>query len=967
MWTVGATPILCLEVSGADSVGGKGYSGLTAESGQSGAVGRESELGSIARFLGTLPTGPTALVIQGEAGIGKSTLWNEAVAAALRTSYAVMTCRPARAEAELPYLAMGDLLAGVTDEVLAELPDPQRRAIEIALLRVEADRHPLQQRAVAVAVLKVLVMMSRRAPLLIAIDDVQWLDRPSLRVLQFAIRRIPRVAIGILVAIRSGGVDEDPLELGAALSPESLNHLRVGPLGLKALDRLLRWRLHAAFSRPTLRRLEETSGGNPFFALELGRVLLESPTVLDPGQPLPVPSSLTELLGSRLERLSKVAKEVLLVASALSRPTVDLIRAASTSTVALDALERAAEDGLIELRGGSVRFTHPLLASVLYAQPSAIELRRLHQRLAGVVVDPEERARHLGLSADAPDEAVAMAISQGATRAARRGAPDVAAALLEQATRLTPSTAIHEALRRMLDAADQHVAAGDTAHASVLLEEVVARSGAGNIRARALQRLSRVRGLEGDFRAAQPLLLQALEEVGQDLPLLVAIERDMAFAQIQVGNPAGALPHALAGLQAAEASGQDIVLAEALDNLCLAEFLVGDGLSPALLERAMSVDRRVGQVPLLEHPGWGAGRFPLAMTLKWMDRHDTARDLLQSLLTEYTDRGDEGSVAGVIFHLGELEWLTGNWDVAARFVDEGHELASRTGQGVAETRALTLEVMVEASRGNVDAARAKAISCLALSESTDDSLSVIRCLRSMGLLELSRGHPAEAVEYLKRGLDVEAGAGYDPGVCRILPDAIEAFVAVGRLKEATESVDRLEAHGRRLDRQWALATGARCRGELEAATGNLARARLELERSLREHERLAQPFELARTLLTLGIVQRRLKQKRDARQSLGKAQGLFEELGAALWAERTRVELRRIGGRSPRTLDLTQTEQRIAELVAEGQTNREVAGALFLSVKTVETSLTRIYHKLEVDSRRQLARKMRARADRPQL
>jgi DNA-binding CsgD family transcriptional regulator len=214
-------------------------------------------------------------------------------------------------------------------------------------------------------------------------------------------------------------------------------------------------------------------------------------------------------------------------------------------------------------------------------------------------------------------------------------------------------------------------------------------------------------------------------------------------------------------------------------------------------------------------------------------------------------------------------------------------------------------------------------------------------------------------------LDVESGAGYDPSVCRILPDAIEAFVAVGRLQDATELVERLEEHGRRLDRRWALAAGARCRGLLAAASGDLARAQTGLEEALRQHERLPQPFERARTLLALGIVQRRLKKKREARQSLGRALGMFEELGAVLWVERTRADLRRIGGRASSPHDLTQTEKRVAELVAEGQTNREVAGALFLSVKTVETNLTRIYEKLEVKSRRQLARKMRSRTDRP--
>jgi DNA-binding CsgD family transcriptional regulator len=917
--------------------------------------------------LDAVAAGPSALVIRGEAGIGKTVLWNEAVAAARDRGYTVLSCHPAQAESKFPYLGLGDLFTHVPGQVLSELPVPQRRALEVALLRIEGEGPPLQQRAVSAAVVNSLLILARSAPTLVAVDDVQWLDSPSRRVLRFAIRRIAPASIGILAAIRSGGMDEDPLGLGSVLPADSVSWLTVGPLSLQALERLMRSRLRAAFPGPVLRRLEQTSGGNPFFALELGRVLLDPEVSAVAGQPLPVPSSLTDLLRTRLGRLPRTSREALLIASALSRPTADLVRAASASPqAAAEAMERAAAAGLIKLRDGSVRFTHPLLASVVYAQASEAELGRLHQRLAGLVVDPEERARHLGLGAEGPDEAVAAAIDAAAARAAGRGAPDAAAALLEQATRLTPPAATGEVRRRTLDAADQHVAAGDTARARVLLEQVLATSDAGITRARVLHRLSRVRGMEGGLSEGPPLLRQALAEAGDDLALRVAIERDLVFALIQVGAPAEALPHARAGLQAAEASGQPILLAEALDYLCMVELLAGNGVGAKLLDRASSVDQQVGPAPLLEHPGVATGRFPLALTLKWTDRFDAARDLLRSLHTVHGEHGDEGSLAPVLFHLGELEYWAGNWQTAARLADECHELASRAGQAVADRRALVLEAMVEACRGNVAVARSKGQASLVLSENAADSLSVIRSLKSLGLLELSLGNPAEAAGYLERGLELEAAAGYDPAVLRLVPDAVEALLAAGRPQAARPLVEALEANGRRLGRPWALATGARARGLLEAASGDLARAQTALEGALREHKGLPQPFELARTLLAMGVVRRRGKRKREARDSLGQALAVFQQLGAALWVGRARAELSRIGGRAPSPAHLTPTEERVAELVAEGQTNREIAGSLFLSVKTVEANLTHIYRKVGVTSRRQLARWLKAETGRRQ-
>jgi DNA-binding CsgD family transcriptional regulator len=934
---------------------------LGAEDRHIGAIARGSELGSIVRFLDAVPTGPIALVIEGEAGIGKSTLWNEGVVDGRRASYTVLSCRPALAEADLPYLALSDLLKDIPDQVLSELPVPQRRALEVALLRVEGEGLPLQQRAVSAAVLNTIQILARSAPTLLAIDDVQWLDPPSSRVLRFAIRRIPPSSIGVMVAIRSGSTDEDPLDIGSALPAERVDRLPVGPLGAQALDNLLRSRLDAAFSGPILRRIEQTSGGNPFFALELGRVLLDSGASTAPVQPLPAPRNLTDLLGDRLKHLSRTANEALLVASALSRPTVDLVNAASADVeVTSKALDRAEEAGLITLRDGAIRFDHPLFASVVYSQASAAELRRLHERLARVVTDPEERARHLGLAARGPDASVADAMEEAARRAAARGAQDAAAGYMERAARLTPAVATRDICRRKLDAADHHVSAGETARARVILEEVIDNSDAGTTRARALHRLSRVRVLEGGFGAAPPLLGQALEEVGEDSALRAAIERDLVFTLTQMGALSEALPHARAGLLAAEASRQPVLLSDALNHLCMAEFLLGNGVEAKLLDRAIAVDEQIGPAPLLEHPGMGTGRLPLAITLRWADRFDDARDLLRSLYRDHLEHGDEGSLTAVLFGLGELECWAGDWPAARRLADEGHQVARRTGQAVTERVSLALEAMVEACWGHVDVARAKGKAALVFSEEADDPRFVIRNLKTLGFIELSLGDPAAALGYFERGLELERNSGYDPCVLRLVPDTVEAMLAIGRLQDARPLVEALEAHGKRLDRAWALATGARCRGLLQAAAGDLAGAQKSLERALQEHERLPQPFELARTLLAMGSVQRRAKKRRGARESLGQALQMFEDLGASLWMDRTRAELGRIGGRAASPLDLTPTEERVAELVAEGQTNREVAASLFLSVKTVETNLTRIYRKLGVSSRRQLARRNRS-------
>jgi DNA-binding CsgD family transcriptional regulator len=918
-----------------------------------GVVGRDTELAAIRQWVEAVRTGPSALVIEGDAGIGKTTLWREAVAAVGDAGNCVVDCRPTAAELELPYVGLWDLFNAVPDAVLAKLPAPQRAALDVALLRIADEGLPLQRRAVAAAVLSTLVIWSRTTPVVVAIDDLQWLDVPSLRALQFAARRLGREAVGFVTASRTGAASPDRLELGLAFDVGAVVSLPLTPLGKESLDLLLRAHLGTAFLPPVLRRIEETSGGNPFLALELGRALLDPVTSTSAAEPLAVPSTLADLLGVRIGRMPGSVQEALLAAAALRHPTVPLVTQA-VGYAGAKRLERAVAAGVITMREGIVRFTHPLLASVVYSGASSDQRRALHARLAELVTEPDERARHLALGADEPNEAVAATIESAASRAARRGAMETAAVLMEHAARLTPRTYTVALERRRLDAADHHIAAGETARARTLLEEAMANAATVHSRARALHRSGTVLMLEGHFATAEAPLREAVDLVGDDLALRAAIERDIAYALLQAGSPSSAVSHASSELRAAEASQDVVLIAEALDHLCMAKFLAGEGLDNELLARAVELDDQVGPAPPLDHPGPGTGRFPLAMTLKWTDRFDGARELFRSLHEEHAAQGDESALAVVLFHLGELECWSGNWEVATHLARQCDELGARTARAGNRRRAVTLQAMVDAYCGDADTARAEALASLEQCEATSDALGAIRSLKALGVLELSLEQYEPAVEHFRRAVDLEATAGYYPSVLRLLPDAIEAMVAVGSCDEATEVLRSLERAASGGDLPWVRATGARCRGVIQAATGDLNGARVSLQRATEEHTRLAQPFERARTLLVAGTVERRARQKRAARDALDEARQVFDTLGAQRWVNRATSELARIGGRPPRSLELSASERRVAELAAEGHTNREIASVMFLSNKTVESHLTHIYRKTGVESRRHL-------------
>jgi len=920
-------------------------------------VGRESEIDSVRAFLEAVPAGPIALLIEGAIGIGKTMLWREGIADAGERGLQVLTSRPVEAEIALPFAALGDLLGDVPDAALGRLPDPQREALEVALLRAGTKPGGLQRRAVALGVLGALRVLAEDTPLVLAIDDVQWLDPPSADALAFAARRLRDEPVGLLLARRADSSDESRLELETALDPDRLTRLVIGPLDVRSLDRLLRAQLGRQFLRPALLELERVSGGNPFFALELGRALLARHVSVAPGEPLPVPATLNELVRDRLAGIPARAREAALGVSALSRPTVELVAAAATGGAA--ALEQAAAAGVLEVDEGRVRFSHPLLASVVYAQTPPARRRELHARLAEVVDDPDEQALHLALAASGPDARVAATVEDAARRARARGAPQAAAELWDRARTLTlPDDA--DAWRRAIEAAECHLEAGDTDRARLLLEEVVARVPEGRERAFALTRLAWVTSFRHGFHDSADLFRAALAEVGDDPAARIEIERGLAWSIHETGDVAAAESHAHAALELAERLGEPGVLASALADMAFFQTIRGRGIPTALIERALELEDTedewrsiLGRI----RPAWVHG-----MLLQWGGDLDAARSTLTALRDTVLAHGDEHSLGYVVMQLGRAECLAGNWELASHYAAESFEISVQTAQEEQRPFTLALRALVDSHLGRVAETRATTDEGLPLALQVGVLPAHLEMLAIRGFLEHSLGDAREAHRFLGPLPCAVAEAGFgEPALFRFHGDAIETLLALGEHDAATALLAELDEQARATGGVWALTIASRCRALLSAAAGDTDAAYAAVDRAVELHEHLQEPFERGRTLLVRGTLQRRNRKKRPARESLTQALAVFDELGATLWSERARAELRRIGGRAPATPGaLTPTEERVAALVTAGRTYREVADVLFISPKTVQWNLSKIYRKLGVRSRAELTAKLAA-------
>ena len=901
-------------------------------------IGRERELEAIESFLAEIEQGPQALVLSGEPGIGKTVLWDEGVGEARRLSRLVLLHRSVEAETSLSFTALSDLLAPVWDDVAPSLAPLRRRALEVALLLAEPGAEAPNPRAIGLALLDVLRVVAERSPVLLALDDLHWLDSSSASVLQIALRRLGEEPIGVLATVRPAPEAPAPLDLETALPADRLTRLVVGPLSLGAIHRLLKERAGLELTRPELVRVQEASVGNPFFALELGRELVRTNTRPEAGRSLRVPESLHELLDGRLGRLPTETGDVVLFAAALARPTVQLVAAAhGDRTDVVEALDAAEREGVIALDGSSLRFAHPLLASICYEQAKPWKRRAVHAALARTVSDLEERARHLALSVEGPDDVAASQLDAAAEQAAGRGATAAAAELSELAAHLTPDDPA-QARRRLIRSASLYRLAGERARTVRMLDELLQEIPGGVERADVLLELART------HRADQPgtvaLLDEALEEARADDARTARLLAYRALYRVLGTQIDAAIADGRAAMDKAEQAGDEALLAVTIARTTQLEMYAAE-VTPGLLERGVEIEERLGL--LLEYVD--SPRVFLARLLFRRGDLDQARELFVELEVSRAARGDEETRILILWQLVLLEWLAGRWPkalehaAAARELGEQSEFFHRLGW------AGRLEAYLEADLGLVDEARATAEAGSAFAATYSQEFFAISAVGALGRLELALGNLVSAGEYLRELPGRLLANGLSDPTLPVWADAIETLVGLGELERAHAYLHPYELHAERMASRPAKAGAARSRGLLLAAEGDLTGAVSAFERSLADAGPF--PLERGRTLLCLGVVRRQAQQKKAAREALEEALTLFEELGARLWAEKARAELRRISGRAPAPDGLTETELRVAELAAHGRTNKEIAAELFMGVSTVEAHLSRVYRKLD--------------------
>jgi DNA-binding CsgD family transcriptional regulator len=917
-------------------------------------VGREEELGSMEVFLDETATRPAALVVSGEPGIGKTILLEAAVAEARTRFPTVLTCRGVEAEARFAFAGLSELLADALDDVGRSLAAPRRRALEVALLVAEPDDHPPNAHAVGLALLDVLGEFAKRGPVLVAVDDLQWLDPSTAGVLQIALRRVRDEPVGVLATVREAPRIEVPLDLERVLPEGSVTCLRLGALGIGTLHRLLKIRLGLELARPELARVQEVSAGNPLFALELAGELGRMGERREPGEPLPVPDSLTRLLGVRLARLPADTADVLLIAAAAGEPTIDELTAADGSREhVLAALEPAERDGVVELRE-RVRFAHPLLASVCYELAPAPRRRAVHHSLGEALSDVEERARHLALAAEGANAAVADELETAANRAAARGATAAAGELFEFAARLTPGSPVLARGRR-LQAANLHRLAGNIARAVSILEDLLTEVPAGVERADVLFALAPTvrEGPRAMIAACDEALVHAAGDDARAARIL-ALRSWLFLLEL---HPPRAVADGRAALEHAERVGDPLLIAVAIGQLGHAELLCGEA-TPGLLERGVEIEARLG-VPLEYH---NSPRISLARLLMRRGNLDEARAILEEVAAGMEARGDEGR-GQILWELSNVEWLAGQLHSGLEHARAGYELAIQTQGPVYAAIGARNLALFSAELGLVEEARAVTGEMAQVARTAPLEILAVAARIGTGHVELACGNLKAAGDALRELPARVYELGWNDSVQPLWADSIETLTRLGDLDRARTYLERYEQNAERLPSPYGVATAARCRGLLAAAEGNLDAAFAAYEHALATLEGLDFPLARGRVLLNLGSAQRQAKKRAAARTALEQALTLFEDLDAKPWAEQTRAELRRISGRRPSDETLTETEDRVARLAAQGHSNKEIAAALFMSIHTVEAHLTHVYRKLEIRSRGQLASRLLSATD----
>jgi DNA-binding NarL/FixJ family response regulator len=886
-------------------------------------IGRESELDYVERFVGDVRTGTHGLVVFGEPGIGKTALWRHAIARCREAGCQLLITRPSEEEMPLSGCGLVDLL--------------EESAVDLDRLRAEED--PLE---CGRTVLEALRRLAASGPTVVAIDDLQWLDSVSARALRYALRRADREPLGVLGTARSA--QPDPLGIRETLPPGRSETVELGPLSLGALRRLLSGTV-AAISRPALAQIHSLSGGNPLYALELARAMPDGRRSTD----IALPGSLRTALEHRLDALPARLEPVLEAVSALGATSVQSLRNLLPESDVDAILEAAIAEQVLALDEDlSVRFAHPLLGSVVYTSLSPLARRSLHARLAAQATEPDVRARHLALSTDDPDESIASLLERAATRAAGRGANDLASEFAGHGRRLTPVADEASVRRRALAEIEYLAAAGEVRQALSRADRLVRSLAPGPERVEALVQRAE---LEDDDRdTAEALLLGALDEAGTDERLRGRVFHRLAqLRRLRAGDLPGAIDAARSSLALAEDCDDPTLELHAAAYLGHLEALGGKP-RPDLMDRAVRLEAELGVQPLSIRP-----RSLLAMHRLWAGDLPAARALLDAVPSEAARAGNEMKQPQHFYISALVENASGNLELAHTLAARGLEAALDAENTYAERELLYPLARAEAWLGREQEARATAQRLCEEASTHGVKPLLVRAASVLGLLALSLDDLESACDELARAADLLERMGFaNPGAFRVLPEAIEALARSEELSAAEALHERLESEAAAAG-PWSHAAVERARGALLLARGDAERAADVLDGAAACFQSLEHGPDTARALLLRAQALLRAGRRSLAAEVAAAAHARFSAMGATLWEARAlelleRLQPGRAAGR------LTAAETRVAALVAKGMKNREIGQALFMSVATVEAHLTRIYRKLDIRSRTELAR-----------
>jgi DNA-binding CsgD family transcriptional regulator len=901
-------------------------------------LGREMEIARLDGLLETARAGRSGtLVVTAEPGIGKTALLDHIAGRA--DGFTVLRSHGLESEAELPFVALADLTRPLLP-FLDELLDAQAAALRGALgLGPPA---PGDRFTVCAGFLALLGAAADGQPLLALVDDVQSIDRSSLQALLFAARRLDAEGVVLVLARRP----PPPV-----LDLSGLDELVLGGLPDEAALDLLE-QSGETIANAVAANLIAATGGNPL-------ALLEAPALLTPGQlagdepvetPLRTSESLERAFLHQVEQLPPETQRALVIAAASASANLEGIVAAvaraGLEPAALDEAERA---GLTRVEGTRFAFVHPLIRSAVYHGAPAVSRRSAHEALAGG--GGEGRPWHLAAASERPDAGLAAELEETAASASTRGGHAEAAAALETAARLAESP--DERAKLLRDAADEARRAGETTRAVELLESALASTTSPELVAR-IQHLYGVIEMwsVSSLAAYERLSAQAAQIEASDPERAAWLLTDAGWACFMGGE-------VVAGRKAAERA---VELAGGSGGIV--EILSSALLGIALL---LSGERAKAEPLLRQHEALAEGAdflergyavaWPAAQAFIWLEDHERARDVFDRAIEGARSRSAPSALPYMLTGLAELDFRMGRWARAYASASEAVELGRETEQPAALSFALAGLARIEAAQGREDDCRLHAREALDLGEGGIGAGSVVvYAAAALGLLELGLGRVEEAIAHLERvRREVTAHGLLLPTVLQWAPDLIEALVRAGRRDDARALVAEFELAAESSRSTWALGAAARCRGLLLDE-----RFEAELARAGELAEELGAPFELARTELCLGERLRRGRQRKEARAALRTAIERFERLGATPWAERAKAELLASGetvqpGAVITTNELTPQELQVALAVAKGATNREAGAALFLSPKTIEAHLGRVYRKLDVHSRTQLA------------